>query len=167
MGFDRVNNPISVTILNPDIPWSCSMAKTFYAIARTLLILICIGGAVYASHLGYKKYTLYQKRRRNEIIGLVERILEVLQSSEGENYYVINHVRDMIIPVTDRRGLLDFLLDCFNFKRDFVAAKDGIWRKAVEFINENESRVRTEIQVVQGEEYLVWRWVGSGNLSIK
>ncbi|XP_044763400.1 LEM protein 2 [Coccinella septempunctata] len=149
LGFDRVSHPISLTVLHPDIPWSCSMAKTFYTFIRTVLILSGIMGALYASNLGYKRYNLYQKRRRNEIIGLVEKILEVLQSSEGEdNYYVINHVRDMIIPVTERK------------------AKDNIWKKAVEFINENESRVRTEIQVVQGEEYLVWRWVGSSNLSI-
>lgn len=40
------------------------------------------------------------------------------------------------------------------------------WRKAVDFINRNESRVRTEEQVVQGEPYEVWRWLGSPNLNM-
>ncbi|KAJ8950768.1 hypothetical protein NQ318_011261 [Aromia moschata] len=51
----------------------------------------------------------------------------------GDNFVVINHVRDMILPVAERKR------------------KQNTWTKAVKFINENESRVRTEVQEVQGE----------------
>lgn len=40
-----------------------------------------------------------------------------------------------------------------------------VWSKAVKFINENDSRIRTEIQVVQGEPYEVWRWLGVPSLN--
>lgn len=85
---------------------------------------------------------------------MVERIIDILQSNAGsgdessENFAVINHVRDMILSVADRKK------------------KASTWAKAVKFINENESRVRTEVQVVQGEPYDVWRWIGSANLSM-
>lgn len=39
------------------------------------------------------------------------------------------------------------------------------WKRAIDFINKNESRVRIELQVVQGEPYEVWRWLGSPNLN--
>lgn len=37
---------------------------------------------------------------------MVERIIDILQmkaSEEKDNYVVINHVRDMILPVADRK----------------------------------------------------------------
>ena len=36
----------------------------------------------------------------------------------------------------------------------------NIWDKAVKFIEENESRIRTEVQQVWGENTRVWRWLG-------
>lgn len=35
----------------------------------------------------------------------------------------------------------------------------SLWDDAVEFIEGNESRIRVETQVIQGEEYTVWRWL--------
>lgn len=81
---------------------------------------------------------------------MIERIIDTLQSNaseDGENYLVINHVRDVILPINDR------------------ARMERTWNKAVDFINKNESRVRVEVQVVQGEPYEVWRWLGSPSLN--
>lgn len=36
----------------------------------------------------------------------------------------------------------------------------SVWQKAVKFIEENESRIRTEVQQVWGEDATVWRWLG-------
>jgi len=35
----------------------------------------------------------------------------------------------------------------------------SVWDAAVNFIEEKESRVRVEIQPVNGEDYKVWRWL--------
>ncbi|KAG0433167.1 hypothetical protein HPB47_020165 [Ixodes persulcatus] len=35
-----------------------------------------------------------------------------------------------------------------------------LWQDAVDFLGRNESRVRTERQHIDGESYLVWRWLG-------
>ena len=34
-----------------------------------------------------------------------------------------------------------------------------MWEKAVKFIEANESRIRVESQTIQGEEFLVWKWL--------
>lgn len=34
-----------------------------------------------------------------------------------------------------------------------------VWDKAVAYLKENESRVRTEVQQMLGEEFRVWRWL--------
>jgi membrane protein Man1 len=34
-----------------------------------------------------------------------------------------------------------------------------VWEKAVKFIEANESRIRVESQTIQGEEFLVWKWL--------
>lgn len=43
---------------------------------------------------------------------------------------------------------------------------EAAWKKALQFIDENESRIRTEVQVVKGESYEVWRWIGGQNVSM-
>ncbi|KAJ8964210.1 hypothetical protein NQ314_005039 [Rhamnusium bicolor] len=53
----------------------------------------------------------------------------------------------------------------FNYDHK-ITNKEKTWAKAMKFINENESRVRTEVQEVQGEPFEVWRWIGSANLSM-
>ena len=35
----------------------------------------------------------------------------------------------------------------------------GLWDEAVQFIEANESRIRVETQIIQGEEFTVWRWL--------
>lgn len=47
----------------------------------------------------------------------------------------------------------------------YFTAKQKIWARAVKYIDENESRIRTEIQTVRGESAEVWRWLGGSNLN--
>lgn len=42
----------------------------------------------------------------------------------------------------------------------FSSGLESAWKQAVKYIADNDSRVRTEIQIVQGEPYEVWRWLG-------
>lgn len=65
-----------------------------------------------------------------------------------ESYLAINHVRDNLIPPKDRKKM------------------STVWDKAVKFLDENESRIRREVQQVSGEEFHVWRWLPNVNTSI-
>lgn len=61
--------------------------------------------AVYSLNRGYKYYKHYQQKQKDELFYMVERIIDTLQTNateDGENYLVINHVRDMILPINDR-----------------------------------------------------------------
>ena len=34
-----------------------------------------------------------------------------------------------------------------------------LWEQAVKFVGDSESRVREETQLIEGEEFHVWRWL--------
>lgn len=97
----------------------------------------------------------YWKRRKEaqerEMYDLVEKIIETLQKQEegsesGSNsaiYKAVVHVRDMLIPPEERKS------------------KQWLWDKAVNFIEENESRVRVEERHIAGEGFKVWRWLSN------
>lgn len=126
------------------------MYNKIAAIIQTVLVLGVGFAGVYSINIGYKYFKHYRQKQKDELFYMIERIIDTLQSNaseDGENYLVINHVRDVILPINDR------------------ARMERTWNKAVDFINKNESRVRVEVQVVQGEPYEVWRWLGSPSLN--
>jgi len=66
---------------------------------------------------------------------------EHLRNPEIKPWLAITHIRDTLIPVQDRKRLRP------------------IWERAEKQISTSESRVRSESQLIHGEEYDVWRWV--------
>lgn len=40
-----------------------------------------------------------------------------------------------------------------------ISAKSKIWTDVEQYFTESESRVRSEIQQIDGEDFQVWRWV--------
>ncbi|XP_049825113.1 inner nuclear membrane protein Man1 isoform X3 [Aethina tumida] len=136
----------SLVVLEPELPWSCLLTNTFRFLVQSALFLGAVFTLFYLLNYLYKYYRHHKQKENEEVGFMVERIIDILQmkaSEEKDNYVVINHVRDMILPVADRKR------------------KEKTWAKAVKFIQDNESRVRTEVQNVQGEPYEVWRWIGS------
>ncbi|XP_074040272.1 LEM domain-containing inner nuclear membrane protein MAN1 isoform X2 [Leptinotarsa decemlineata] len=150
--FHENDKITSLVIPYPDLPWKCTFYKTFHLALNSVLLVSLIFAALYLLNYVYKYYKHYQQKQKDEIGFMVEKIIDILQSSCGEEggdpFLVINHVRDMILPIVDRQK------------------KEKTWAKAVQFINENESRVRTEVQEVKGEPFEVWRWIGSANISM-
>ncbi|CAH0549480.1 unnamed protein product [Brassicogethes aeneus] len=149
--FNKDKKVTSLVIFDADLPWMCRMTNIVYFLLNSAVFLVVTFALLYSLNYGYKHYKHQQQKQKEELGLMLERIIEILQTSateEGENYVVINHIRDMILPVQDRQ------------------TKEKTWNKAVQFINENESRVRTEVQNVQGEPYEVWRWIGSATLGL-
>ena len=100
-------------------------------------------------------FKLYQwrrerrQRRREEIFQLVRGATSLVyqhsvrEGKAGHSAGVpIIHVRDRLIPLEERE------------------AKAGLWGEAVEYISNNESRLRQEIQKLYGEDFHVWKWLG-------
>ncbi|XP_020278695.1 inner nuclear membrane protein Man1 [Pseudomyrmex gracilis] len=152
----RLTGKVGMTILNPELPMRCLVKNKLFAIFSTMLIVAIvslIGIGIYKSYLWYLKYKESTEREVfklvSEIINIVETHHQNASSQTGtqESFLAINHVRDNLIPPKDRKRMA------------------SLWEKAVKFLDENESRIRREVQQVAGEEFHVWRWLPNNTLN--
>ncbi|XP_032827613.1 uncharacterized protein LOC116952387 [Petromyzon marinus] len=116
-------------------------------IVRLLLIFLVIA-VLWGLYL-YAKLWLKQKReRKTQVFELVEKISEMVQQQmldsqtnwRVEPFLPIPHVRDSLIKPQDRDRMRP------------------VWEQAVQFIDAGESRIRTENQLLHGQDCEVWRW---------
>lgn len=123
---------------------------------------------LYLLNNAFKYYKQLRHKQQDEEISMVENIIDILQtnvSDTNDNYMVINHVRDMILAVNERKGKFIKSSLFYSYDRKYFTAKQKIWERAVKYIAEHESRIRTEVQTVRGEPSEVWRWLGGSNLN--
>ena len=112
------------------------------AINPGLVLLVTIG---LTGLFGLYLYQWRREARRETILQLARDATSLvyqhsIKSGQTSGIPII-HVRDRLIPLAERE------------------AKDGLWNEAVEYISENESRLRQERQILCGEDFQVWRWV--------
>ena len=141
----RHQDKTKLQVSSPKIPWECALRNKTLTLLSSVLFIICGFGAVYGLWYGVQWWMQSRQDRQQEVYNFVERIIEYLSSqhqSSGETAYVpVIHVRDQLIPPQSREKL------------------KSVWDAAVAFIDKKESRVRGEIQPVNGEDYKVWRWL--------
>ncbi|XP_071648183.1 inner nuclear membrane protein Man1 isoform X2 [Temnothorax longispinosus] len=153
----RLNGKIGMAILNPELPMQCLVKNKLFTIFSSLLIVAIVlltGIGIYKSYLWYLRY---KKSTEREVFKLVSDIISIVETHHQnastqpggaqESFLAINHVRDNLIPPKDRKRMA------------------GLWEKAVKFLDENESRIRREVQQVAGEEFHVWRWLPNNSLN--
>lgn len=73
---------------------------------------------LYLVNYAIKYYKHYQQKRKEEICLMVERIIDILQansSDDANSFLVINHVRDMILPIDDRKRKTSLVFTQFVF----------------------------------------------------
>ncbi|XP_041970886.1 inner nuclear membrane protein Man1-like [Aricia agestis] len=142
----RAKGTVALALSDPATPISCLFINTLYSAGSTI-ILIAVLTLVLLGLQRFYKYTVnYQKKKNEEIYSMVEQIIDVIsQETEesGEPYISVDHVRDTLISPQNREKMA------------------STWDAAVKFIQKNESRVRMEVQSVDGEDCRVWRWVAS------
>ncbi|EFN83277.1 inner nuclear membrane protein Man1 isoform X2 [Harpegnathos saltator] len=152
----RPDGKIGMIILNPELPMQCLVKNKLFTIFSSLLIVAFGVLAV----IGIQKlglwYVKYKKSTEREVFKLVSEILNIVethhqnasvQPGTQDSFLAINHVRDNLILPKDRKRM------------------SGLWEKAVKFLDENESRIRKEVQQVAGEEFCVWRWLPNNSLN--
>ncbi|XP_053603506.1 inner nuclear membrane protein Man1 [Plodia interpunctella] len=140
----RNKGSVAITLSDPSTPFTCLIVNTLYSAGSTLILMATIAVIMFALHRAYKYYVSYQKRKSEDIYSMVEQIIDVIsQETEdsGEPYISVDHVRDTLISPQNREKMA------------------SVWDAAVKFIQKNESRVRLEIQSVDGEDCRVWRWI--------
>lgn len=134
------------TLVDPPLPWSCVFRiwgswLWEYVLYAAATVALLVSMQILVSWATNRRQAQVKEKRE-----LIKGILEILQqhavANPAQSYLPIVHVRDQLIAYADR--------DC----------KRRMWAEAQRYIEENESRVRKEVQPFEGEDYDVWRWVG-------
>ncbi|XP_017886001.1 inner nuclear membrane protein Man1 [Ceratina calcarata] len=148
----RLNGKVGMVIKNPELPMQCVIKNKLFTVCSSLLI-VSLG---LLAAIGIQKlfvwYIRYKKSTEMEVFQLVSNIINMVEmhhqnaavatpGGTQESFLAINHVRDNLILPKNRKKMA------------------GLWEKAVKFLDENESRIRREVQQVAGEEFHVWRWL--------
>ena len=112
--------------------------------AANYILLILILWLVFN---GWKKYQARKERRRQEMFVMVDKVLSMLRDhhlnreGHGPTYLAIDHIRDQLIPPQERENMSE------------------TWKSTLKYLSKHESRVREEIQDIQGEDFRVWQWL--------
>lgn len=142
----RSKGSVAIVLSDPSTPFTCFIVNTLYSAGSTAIIIGVLAVLIVAVQRGYAYYVSYKKRKNEEIFVMVEQIIDTIsQETEdsGEPYISVDHVRDTLISPQNREKMA------------------SVWDAAVKFIQRNESRVRMEVQSVDGEDCKVWRWISA------
>lgn len=128
------------------LPWSCALRIWCGWLWDYMMYAVATVALLFSMHILVSWATTRHKEQAKEKQELIKNIMEILQqhanTNPAQSYLPIVHVRDSLIAFADRHR------------------KRKMWAEAVRYIEENESRVRKEVQPFEGEDYDVWRWVG-------
>ena len=134
------------------VSWGCSLLQAGHRAVRAtrqaawwLLAGLAGLATLAAAFWVYSWRAARARRRKEEVFQLVRQATNLLyqqhKAAQGGSFLAINHIRDQLIPLEDR------------------AAKAGLWAEAVDYIENNESRVRQDVQKIFGEDFRVWQWL--------
>ncbi|XP_014262646.1 inner nuclear membrane protein Man1 [Cimex lectularius] len=132
----------------PPVTYYCMIVGSLLkAVNYTLkfLFVTAIGFIIYKM---IKWWMKREARHKDEVYKLVSNIVDLVSSKcqSPEGYVAIDHIRDQLIAPQDR------------------ARKAKLWKDALTLLD-TDSRIRREVQEVEGEEFMVWRWLASTSLS--
>lgn len=124
-----------------------AIIRLLFQAANYILILIIAGPTLWLMFSGWKKYNARREKKRQDMFLMVDKVLSMLRDNHlnreghGPSYLAIDHIRDQLIPPQERENMSE------------------TWKNALQYLNKYESRVREEIQHIQGEEFRVWQWL--------
>ncbi|KAI1732854.1 LEM domain-containing protein [Ditylenchus destructor] len=114
-----------------------------YAVLPVLALTIIVCGC-FAVLQFYKRRESMKEERKQQRNELIDKITDLIRDANEEGI-AEPHVRDLLMPPTKR-----------------TADDWKLWNQAAEFINNEDSRVRTEVRLINGIECNVWVWVPVG-----
>lgn len=96
----------------------------------------------------------YLKNRSSErkrlLFELIEESIKQLKLSNGQSMPIL-HIRDIILN-SEQRKMTYYL---------------KIWDQVVKFIDNNESRVKSSLENIDGEYFKTWKWIELRNEDLK
>lgn len=93
-------------------------------------------------------YWLYSRKKRMEredernVVILVEKCIELLQSPDEPKPTLVNNIRDTLLTANQRKDN--------RWKK--------IWASVVDYIETHEHRVKATLEEFNGEEFKTWKW---------
>lgn len=140
--FDKIvidqNYPKS---LNSTCQIKLFVVKTLWYFV-TLAVISLIGFVIvfYVKHLKSK-----EQKEKQLLFDLVEKSLELLQSPDEPKSLPVLHVRDTLLDPVQRKS----------------SYYQKVWDGVVQFIETNESRVKSSLENIDGEDYKTWKWISN------
>uniref|UniRef100_A0A182X3U0 LEM domain-containing protein 2 n=1 Tax=Anopheles quadriannulatus TaxID=34691 RepID=A0A182X3U0_ANOQN len=152
------------TILKPKLPFTCMIynkfQKFFVIVGGLALVTIVTLALNY-----FIKFVLYVKqKRRDQVNRLISEIIHAVSQAAAnasdaaankdttdggaqQAGVVINHLRDRLLGMTNRRKLA------------------WAWNEALDFLEQHESRIAFEVASIAGEDFRVMRWIDTAPLA--
>ncbi|RWS21826.1 inner nuclear membrane protein Man1-like protein, partial [Leptotrombidium deliense] len=134
------------------LPFYCRMQLYLTKTMKHLILSMIVIAVVWAVFTYVHRKRKQAAEIQEQIIDLVEKSLDLLQSPDNPQSMPVIHIRDMLFTTQERQSA-----KCMK-----------IWSKVVSFIEENESRVKVGIEKIDGEDYKTWKWIATskGNTSL-
>ncbi|XP_075120397.1 LEM domain-containing protein 2 [Leptodactylus fuscus] len=141
-------NVFCVESSQPRLGFVCRLKNALYTAISNLFMALLGIFILWIIMIFLRHHWQKLEEEEKQMFAMVEKIIDVVKqhynnwtlAREQYPYVGILHVRDSLIMPQDRKHL----------KR--------VWDRAVQFVEDNESRVRTELKRVEGADLRVWRW---------
>ena len=98
---------------------------------------------------------------------LQEQYNQHIRDPQTQPWLAISHIRDKIIPEEDRFVFFVYILFHIFIILSNRERLKNIWERVKKQISQQDSRIRSETQKIQGEVLDVWRWIKSAASSPK
>ncbi|ETP40127.1 hypothetical protein F442_12500 [Phytophthora nicotianae P10297] len=128
------------------VPWSCRAKLQLYSHFKLIALAVALGTALVFS---YRQFLLYRTERQ-----LVDRFVKEVRfflldrTRKRDRFYPSDHLRDDLF---EKQSLQNRAWLC-----------KSVWPKVVAVVND-ESRIRTRVIKVRGQDLVVWEWVSSSS----
>ncbi|XP_040193741.1 LEM domain-containing protein 2 [Rana temporaria] len=127
---------------------TCRLINALYTAISNLFLALFVVFVLWLFLIYLRYHWRKVEEEQKQMFAMVEKIIDVVKHHYKDYQHGIEripfigilHVRDTLIMPQDRKRL------------------KSVWDRAVQFIEDNESRLRTESQRVAGADLLVWRW---------
>lgn len=91
-----------------------------------------------------------------------------VKDPNSQPWLAITHIRDKLIPEEDQYDSLFYRYKHIKFENFFYRERlKHIWERVRNEISKQDSRIRSELQVIDGKKSDVWRWIKSAASSPK
>jgi membrane protein Man1 len=150
IGRDGEVSGLQVNAGNFPVTWpiGCRIRMVLTNALLNIAIVACI---ILVTVIIYYLFASRKERKHQEqrlFLELLEKSLELLQSPDEPGSMPVLHIRDTLISPTERKDQ--------NLMK--------IWAQVVRHIETEESRVKVDMEEIEGETFKTWKWLCS-NLS--